>query len=90
MVLTEDYSSEMMIKLNETHLNPNAELDELMLTNRDGRSRLTYAINQKSLAKCQLYNERRWKWDQHVYLIPFHLREAGANQKEWSEIVKGS
>ena len=89
MVLSEDFSSEMMIKLKESHLNPNAVFDELLLTNREGRSRLTYAINQKSLAKCQLYNERRYKWDQHVFLVPLHLLEAGANPKEWSEFVKG-
>ena len=53
----------MMLKLNESHINQNAEFDELLLTNREGRSRLTYAINQKSLAKCKLYNERRFKWD---------------------------
>ena len=63
--------------------------DELLLTNRQGRSRLTYAINQKCLAKCQQYDERRLKWDLHVFLLPYHLREAGANQQEWSEIVKG-
>ena len=55
IVLTEDFSFGMCLSLNESHVNPDAEFDELLLESRESRSRLSYIFRMKSLAKYEYY-----------------------------------
>ena len=43
----------------------------------------------KALAKCKFFKEYREQEHKHVFIIPFHLREAGAVLKEWPMVTKG-
>ena len=89
ILLTEDFSTGMGPALKRKHINENAEFDELLLDSREGRRRLSYSYTMKSLAKYKFFKEKRERDQNHVFIIPYHLREAGATMKEWPEIIKG-
>ena len=69
--------------LTASHVNHNAQFDELYLSERPGRKRVIY-----SFAKCakvhRFFNDCRNKQDRHIFQIPFHLKEAEVDLKVWS------
>ena len=67
LVLLEDFSSGSHSMLGKDHVNPNAEFNEFVLKSREGRSRLSYALNIKTRSLCNYFKQSREKWDQHVF-----------------------
>ena len=86
-MLNEDYSYWMGFLLKKHHINLNAGIDELRIEEHTGRERLYYGFNIKCLRICE-YFKQACKRDRHVFQIPYHLKLAGADIFNFTEIVE--